>query len=540
VAVDLVQVAGWVIVALVRNYFKRVSAQVSFSGGLMIEEILKDPTNAELLAKVTRLAEKLELPLSKFPGVSECHLRDFPMADLAGYLAVAELGGSAPDVREIRGYLGNRQLAFSGGGAEWIIDLDLTLAIDLDSDYLGSMGLEELGSQLSISLSRVEESKTEDHWLLSNFINLRQSNFSDLEEVDFDALASRAFEALRLESLILGGEPNFKPIFSTSTFDEFNQNDTSSSARLIRRGEAIPQEMLSSFLPAQSDFVLAEAVCSEMFAKSNFQYHTRDLTLRQLRSSSSTIAEYIWKKHHESRFLAMFEKYSFPAEDPGREDQRRWMFIALFSALFTVPLVITLPIYWYKRHRAEQLFRPAIVPHELKEIRLKFLSSLSESADQKFAQLCSKYVDKAFGSRPEDWAASVGNKWRPLAPRPTFEVLALTPKEAEETLAEYMKFLGASGVKVTRYSRDGGIDIYSDKYVAQVKHQEAPVGVRALRELIGVASLELKTPLFFAKRGYTSDALRFGTGQVILLFSYEKGDLSPHNQSATQALSYGL
>jgi hypothetical protein len=116
--------------------------------------------------------------------------------------------------------------------------------------------------------------------------------------------------------------------------------------------------------------------------------------------------------------------------------------------------------------------------------------------------------------------SSVSGAWSPLGPRPSAPERALTPREAEIFVAKYMQFYGATGVAETRFSRDGGVDVEADFFVAQVKHQEAKVGVKALRELFAVASVANKQALFFAKVGFSKDAVEFANSVGISLFTY--------------------
>lgn len=129
-------------------------------------------------------------------------------------------------------------------------------------------------------------------------------------------------------------------------------------------------------------------------------------------------------------------------------------------------------------------------------------------------------IEKAYGLNPEDWRKSVGNLWQPLGPRPIIPPAGLTPKEAEIYVSQMLNFYGLAGVKLTRYSRDGGVDVESDKGVFQVKHQAAPVGVGVVREIFGVAASTGKRAGVFAKVGFTKEAIEFAERNGIVLFSY--------------------
>ena len=121
---------------------------------------------------------------------------------------------------------------------------------------------------------------------------------------------------------------------------------------------------------------------------------------------------------------------------------------------------------------------------------------------------------------PSDWGKLVENAWAPQAPLPLTGAAEFDPRTAEFVCTRYMLFMGAQNAATTRGSKDNGIDIESDVYVAQVKHLHSKVGVKALREFLGASIITGKVPVFFSKRGYTQDAIEFGAQNKMLLFSY--------------------
>lgn len=128
-----------------------------------------------------------------------------------------------------------------------------------------------------------------------------------------------------------------------------------------------------------------------------------------------------------------------------------------------------------------------------------------------------------------------------VGPRPDPQPYGVSPEGAEHLAAAWMTYLGATGVQVTRASRDGGIDVCSDKYVAQVKAWNGPVGAVDVRALVGVAAVDHRIPLFFATTGYTADALAFAQLAELPLFVMDPvvGTLDPVTPSAV-ALRRGL
>jgi hypothetical protein len=115
--------------------------------------------------------------------------------------------------------------------------------------------------------------------------------------------------------------------------------------------------------------------------------------------------------------------------------------------------------------------------------------------------------------------------------------------EAEYYVAEWMRWLGAVESEVTRARRDGGVDVRSAYYVAQVKHRPTDyVSVNIIRALQGVASQENRAGLVFASGRYSTDALSFAARAGIALFIFRpvEGKLVPANTIAQRLYRDGL
>jgi len=128
-------------------------------------------------------------------------------------------------------------------------------------------------------------------------------------------------------------------------------------------------------------------------------------------------------------------------------------------------------------------------------------------------------------------------------PDPVFGAI-VSPREAEELAAEWMRSLGASDAQVTVYIGDGGIDVASSRFIAQVKHHAAPVSAGAVRELIGVAAAngDRRRMLFFSTAGYQRGAVETADRGMVALFHMvpESGDLRACNDIAKVLLREGL
>lgn len=98
---------------------------------------------------------------------------------------------------------------------------------------------------------------------------------------------------------------------------------------------------------------------------------------------------------------------------------------------------------------------------------------------------------------------------------------ASTPKRAEEICAKWLQSKRELSAEVTRDGADGGVDIRSNKYVAQVKNYKGSVPVQAIREIYGIASAEGKIALFFTSGNYTKAAMEFADSVKMPLIIYD-------------------
>lgn len=117
-----------------------------------------------------------------------------------------------------------------------------------------------------------------------------------------------------------------------------------------------------------------------------------------------------------------------------------------------------------------------------------------------------------------------------------------TPRQAEYLARDWMAWLGATGAEVSQATRDGGVDVIADKFVAEVKHRAIPSSPDLVRQIFGVATVEQKKALFFSLNGYTADAVQFADRAGVALFVYHpsKGTLTAKSRAARVAIKDGL
>jgi hypothetical protein len=128
----------------------------------------------------------------------------------------------------------------------------------------------------------------------------------------------------------------------------------------------------------------------------------------------------------------------------------------------------------------------------------------------------------------------------PPSPRPG----GVTPRGAEEVVAQWMRHMGEADAELTSYTGDGGMDVIGRRSFAQVKHYSKAVGVAAIRELAGVAANDRhgRHALFFTRVGYAAGAVDFADSAGIALFVYdvERAGLEAMNARAKTLMYNGI
>lgn len=110
----------------------------------------------------------------------------------------------------------------------------------------------------------------------------------------------------------------------------------------------------------------------------------------------------------------------------------------------------------------------------------------------------------------------------------------VSPEGAEHLAAAWMRHLGAADAQVTAYRSDGGVDVVSSNYVAQVKHQLGAVGRPEIQQIAGIANVENKVAVFFTTNRYSSEARNFAevAGVALFVMNPEEGTLRQVNEAA--------
>jgi len=134
--------------------------------------------------------------------------------------------------------------------------------------------------------------------------------------------------------------------------------------------------------------------------------------------------------------------------------------------------------------------------------------------------------------------------WQSLHKPPTPQPYGVSPAGAESWIRDWMIHMGAENAQVTRYVGDGGIDVESDRFIAQVKHYTGTVGVGEIREHVGVAAVDSarRTPLFFTSGTYAAGGLETANqyGMALFVYSVEQATVTAVNSHSRTLLEVGL
>ncbi len=100
-------------------------------------------------------------------------------------------------------------------------------------------------------------------------------------------------------------------------------------------------------------------------------------------------------------------------------------------------------------------------------------------------------------------------------------------------------YLGMQDARTTGSGNDQGIDVVSDRGVAQVKHTAVPVGGPTVQSALGAGHGNVAV-LFLSLSGFTRQAEEFGERAGVALFSFDiYGDVRPHNVHARLLVTLG-
>lgn len=99
--------------------------------------------------------------------------------------------------------------------------------------------------------------------------------------------------------------------------------------------------------------------------------------------------------------------------------------------------------------------------------------------------------------------------------------LIRTARDSELVAVDWMRHLGFTDAVATPVGADEGIDVISERGLAQVKMEGSPTTRPTVQQLHGVATAKGKQALFFSLAGYTPPAVEWASRHGIALFRYD-------------------
>lgn len=128
------------------------------------------------------------------------------------------------------------------------------------------------------------------------------------------------------------------------------------------------------------------------------------------------------------------------------------------------------------------------------------------------------------------------------APPPPPQLYGVSDHGAEQLVCDWMRHLGVLDATVTRVQGDGGIDVDSEGFLAQVKNYTGSVPVTEVRDLGGVAAAESKRALLFTSGSLTRDGLAFAERVRIAVLRYDAvaGTLVGLNELGVRCADVGI
>jgi len=249
-----------------------------------------------------------------------------------------------------------------------------------------------------------------------------------------------------------------------------------------------------------------------------------------------------WYLASRELFERLFEAgFEFEVDDP--EDYKSYRDSTIHGITKEVSLLVVPDSFYLSLNEDDPEWYPlGGAPETARRARLRELFRLQYAGFAKEAFRSGEKWRKLRIARLRSAGRKTGVAGLDIPAAPVPRLGTVTPAEAEEIVAQWVRRLGDSGVVTTSFSRDGGIDVKGDYTVSQVKHYTGAVSVSDIRALYGVAISMEKLPLFFTSGHYTSAGLSFARQNLIPLFQYDAtlAKLKPESQEARRLMSLGV
>jgi hypothetical protein len=282
----------------------------------------------------------------------------------------------------------------------------------------------------------------------------------------------------------------------------------------------VPESVLNSFSLSSAERTAVTNIVKRVISDIWLTWDNHESVIKKLVNKTYGYGSHWWQAKYPD-FDSVVSKFTKEGRDPLQGAVIVAWFAVAVSLVFVTaasPYVVAVALLMVAARRF--VFRPTYSPGQLLQVKNDYIEQLESHYRKEIASQVKSHVKQAFGLTKQDWKNSVNGLWQPHGPRPIEPQREMTPIEAEEFVGQLLRYFGVTGAKTTRYSRDGGVDVEAVEMVAQVKHQQNPVGVGVVREIFGVATHKGKIGAVFAKSGFTKEAVDFAQNTQIPLITY--------------------
>lgn len=155
--------------------------------------------------------------------------------------------------------------------------------------------------------------------------------------------------------------------------------------------------------------------------------------------------------------------------------------------------------------------------------RAQKLEALSEGLINLFREqkVLHKKLLKSLDTCLELSLVSERAKWLHERERPAPQPYGVSAMGAEALIADWLAYLGETGVEQTQYVGDGGVDVFTDDLCVQVKNYEKQtVSSSETRDVFGTATSEGLRACIFTSSKLSADALEFAERNSIIAIYY--------------------
>lgn len=155
--------------------------------------------------------------------------------------------------------------------------------------------------------------------------------------------------------------------------------------------------------------------------------------------------------------------------------------------------------------------------------RAQKLADISQSLTNLFSEQLALHrkLQQTLDTYREVSLVSKRAKWLHERERPEPQPYGVSAMGAESLVADWLAYLGETGVVQTQYVGDGGVDVFTDNLCVQVKNYEKQtVSSSETRDIFGTATSESLRACIFTSSRLSVDSLDFAEKNSIIAIHY--------------------